>query len=162
MGQHSKYDQCHWQPRVDSSQGRRVRSLRLVSNAYSTCQNVPEHSRMCQNVQDHPVLLSSLSQQTVKSRANRRESLASNTKNQLPGQGRGSGTASLPIPHKVLGSIPAWQDRTREQLTVSLSFCRAERIQIRCEQQEEAGGSRGKFHPDGTKSCVPCGPDRKS
>lgn len=120
---------------------------------HSTCQNVPEHSRMCQNVQDHPVLLSSLSQHIVKSRANRKESLASNVENRLPGQGCDSGTASLPITHKVLGLIPAWQDRTREQLPVSLSFRRAERIQFCLEQQEEAGGSRGKFHPEGTHSC---------
>lgn len=67
--------------------------------------------------------------------------LGPNTGNRFPGQGCGSVTASLLIVHKVLGSILAWQDKTREQPPVSLSFCRAERIQFQREQQEEAGGS---------------------
>lgn len=88
---------------------------------HTTCQNMPEHSSMCQNVQDHPVLSRSLSKCTEKSRANRKESVGSNAKNRLPGQGCGSVTASLPIAYKVLGSIPAWQGKIREQLPTSLS-----------------------------------------
>lgn len=81
-----------------------------------------EHARTFQYVPECAGSPSSFtSQYTEKSRANRKESVGSNAKNRLPGQGGGSVTASLPIAYKVLGSIPAWHGKIREQLPASLS-----------------------------------------